>query len=126
MSIFECNNTELDEDDFYSAAYLKMVKPAYKYALQERCFSRILQFIGMEIASSNDVKTNLELISQKLPDFYAGFPMHLSARDLLDSGILRSKPILKKGLFSKLGGYEKVCNNFISKITLMTSERINK
>ena len=124
LSIFECNNTELDEDDFYSAAYLKMVKPAYKYALQERCFSRILQFIGMEIASSNDVKTNLELISQKLPDFYAGFPMHLSARDLLDSGILRSKPILKKGLFSKLGGYEKVCNNFISKITLMTSERI--
>ena len=49
-----------------------MVKPAYKYALQERCFSRILQFIGMEIASSNDVKTNLELISQKLPDFSHG------------------------------------------------------
>lgn len=95
LHIFSICNTEVKNDDFYSDAYLKMTRPAYEYALEERYFKRILQFIGMEIAANNDVKTNLELISQKLPDFCAGFPIHLSAHDVLNSGILRAKPLLQ-------------------------------
>lgn len=123
LAIFKYCNTEVKDDDFYSAAYLKMIKPAYEYALEEKNFNRILRFVGMQIAADNDVKTNMELISEKLPDFYTGFPMNLSAYDLLYSGILRSKPLLKHGLYNKIGGYEKICTDFISKITSMTSEK---
>lgn len=118
LSIFKKSTSYLDKGDFFSIAYHKMCFPVHMYKNEEILFIRITKFLGMTIAS-NPEEIDFESISKLLPNFYMGFPFHLSAIDSIRSGMQRS-------LFGinniAIGDFDVKIATILNKITELTKK----